>query len=155
MYYITLITVGKQKPGAYTELTKEYQKRLQSFVKLELIEIAETKFSSQQDRDRVLKIEGEKIQKAIPKDSLLITLDAEGKEFNSIGFAKQMDVWSEHGAMHLTFLIGGPLGLHHSLKTKTSFSLSKLTFPHDLARNMFLEQLYRAMTILKGKTYHY
>ncbi|OGL93274.1 hypothetical protein A2239_03110 [Candidatus Uhrbacteria bacterium RIFOXYA2_FULL_40_9] len=155
MYYITFITVGKQKNGSCKNLVMEYQKRLKLFVKLQTIEIAETPFSSERDRNRVLAQEAEKIIKVIPHQSLVITLDAKGKEFDSPAFAKKIEEWSKQGVHHLTFLLGGPLGLHDTFKKENVFSLSQLTFPHDLAHVLFLEQLYRAMTILKGKTYHY
>lgn len=157
MYKITLIIIGGQKTGPHKELSDEYSKRLKADVSLKITEVTETPFHSPAEREKILKIEGEKIRKAIPKDSFLIILEATGKTFTSEAFAGKLDQWAEGGARPLTIVIGGPLGLSDKIKKEANLllSLSPMTMPHDLARVVLLEQIYRAMTILKGKVYHY
>lgn len=157
MYKITLLNVGKQKPGAHKKLFNEYFKRLGLYSKMQLIEITESKFSDINDRDQILKTEMKKIKKTLPQDCLTIVLEAEGKQMDSHDFATSLQEWSENETRHLVFITGSPLGIHNDLKKEADIllSLSSLTFPHDLAQVMLTEQLYRAMTILHKKTYHY
>ncbi|MFA6549311.1 MAG: 23S rRNA (pseudouridine(1915)-N(3))-methyltransferase RlmH [Candidatus Margulisiibacteriota bacterium] len=154
---MSLIIVGKQKPGPHQEICNDYLKRLRSDVVIKIIELTETPFHSTAEKNKVLKTETEKIQRAIPTDSFLIVLDATGKTFTSEKFAEQLDRLAEGGARPLTIVIGGPLGLSDEIKKEANLllSLSPMTMPHDLARVVLLEQVYRAMMILKGKTYHY
>jgi len=157
MFKLTLISIGKTKKGPHEEITTEYLKRLKPDIFIQTIEVIETPFRSIAEKDKVLKTETEKIKKAIPKDSFLIVLDAAGKTFTSEKFAEQLDRLSEGGARPLTVIIGGPLGLSDEIKKEADLllSLSPMTMPHDLARVVLLEQLYRAGTILKGKVYNY
>jgi 23S rRNA (pseudouridine1915-N3)-methyltransferase len=157
MMKISLIIIGKQKAGPHKELCEEYFKRLKSDISFKIIELIETPFHSTAEKDKVLKTETEKIKKTIPAGSFLIVLDAAGKTFTSEKFAEQIDRLSEGGARPLTIIIGGPLGLSDEIKKEADLllSLSLMTMPHDLARVVLLEQLYRAGTILKGKVYNY
>ncbi|MBU0531193.1 23S rRNA (pseudouridine(1915)-N(3))-methyltransferase RlmH [Patescibacteria group bacterium] len=158
MIKITIITVSKLKSGAWKELADEYLKRLKPYAKVEVIEVAETKFKSEADRNKVQKSEADRIEKAIPKDAFRICLDERGSELTSQSFAARLDEWSMNGQLELAFVIGGPLGLHPrvcSTDTDVTLALSKFTLPHDEARVVLLEQIYRAFTILKNKTYHY
>lgn len=157
MIKIRLIVFGKQKNGPFKDISDEYLKRLKSDISLQTVELAETPFHSTAEKNKVLKTETEKIKKTIPKTSFLIVLDAAGKTFASEKFAAELDRLAEGGARPLTIIIGGPLGLSDELKKEADLllSLSPMTMPHDLARVVFLEQLYRATTILRGKVYHY
>lgn len=158
MVKIKIITVSKLKSGPWKELADEYLKRLKPYAKVEVVEVAETKFRSKADRDKVQQAEADKIEKAIPKDAFRICLDERGQEITSQSFAARLDEWSHSGQLELCFVIGGPLGLHPRLcstETDVTLALSKMTLPHDEARVVLLEQIYRAITILKNKTYHY
>jgi len=157
MYKICLIVIGKQKNGSHQEICDDYLKRLKSDAAIKIIELTETPFHSIAEKGKVLKTETEKIRMAIPKDSFVIVLEATGKTFASETFAAKLEQWSENGARPLTIVIGGPLGLSDDLKKEADLllSLSPMTMPHDLARVVLLEQLYRATTILRGKVYHY
>lgn len=157
MFSFHLLIVGKQKSGPLQELCLHYQTLLRPYARITITEIPEIRFDSAADRPRVLKKEAESIRNALSKDTFPILLDAEGASFSSEQFAKQIENWSEHGQQPLAFIIGSPLGIDDELKRSipTRLSLSSLTFPHDLARVMLMEQLYRAMTIQNGKTYHY
>lgn len=156
MIPIKLITVSHLKSGPWKELQDHYLKLLKSYTVLELIEVKPDKFSTPSERERVLKTEEEKIKKQIPDGAVVILLDVKGKTYTSEDFAQTIETWSD-GGRTLCFIVGGPLGLSDNLKTQADhlLSLSPMTFPHDFARIMLLEQLYRASTITAGKTYHY
>jgi 23S rRNA (pseudouridine1915-N3)-methyltransferase len=157
MYKITLIHIGKSKKGPHKELCEEYLKRLSPYMRIDEVQITEERFHEKSDRERVLLPESEKIKKAIPSESFVIVLDADGNTYTSEDFSKKLAFWSDQQTQHLVFILGGPLGLHDSIKKRanTLLSFSPMTFPHDLARVMLLEQLYRTSTIQAGKTYHY
>lgn len=157
MFSLKIVIIGKQKAGSHREICDEYLKRLKSDVSVKIVELAEMPFHSTAEKDKVLKIETEKIKKAISGDSFLIILEAAGKTFTSEKFAEQFNLLSESGARPITIVIGGPLGLSDEIKKEADLllSLSPMTMPHDLARVVLLEQVYRAMTILRGKVYHY
>ncbi len=157
MYKITLIHIGKPKNGPQKELCDEYLKRLGPYMRIDEVQITEERFYEKSNRERILLTESENIKKAIPSESFVIVLDADGKTYSSEDFSKKLAFWSDQQTQHLVFILGGPLGLHNSIKKRanTLLSFSPMTFPHDLARVMLLEQLYRATTIQSGKTYHY
>ncbi|HBU27851.1 TPA: 23S rRNA (pseudouridine(1915)-N(3))-methyltransferase RlmH [Candidatus Uhrbacteria bacterium] len=157
MYQFTIIHVGKLKTGPHQELVDGYLKRLTPYAVVELVEVKEEKFTSVQNRTRVLAIEADKIASVIPNDARPIVLDADGREPNSTELATWIDTLCEQQTQHLAFIVGGPLGLADVVKQSAdkTFALSKQTYPHDLAIVMLTEQLYRSMTILAGKTYHY
>ena len=103
--------------------------------------------------------EAEKIIHALTKfpGSFIIVLDEHGKQFSSVDFAKQINQLTNKQINEVTFIIGGPLGLHESILAKANLklSLSAMTFTHQMARVFLSEQIYRAMTIILGKKYHY
>ncbi|KKP36590.1 MAG: 50S rRNA methyltransferase [Candidatus Peregrinibacteria bacterium GW2011_GWF2_33_10] len=156
MFKITLIVVGKIKKD-YENLEKEFTKRIKSFADLQTIEIPEGKTN---DKERNKVIEGERILTSLPNGDnapIFITLDEHGQELNSIAFANLLNNEKNFGKGKILFVIGGPYGLSSSIlnQAKMKLSLSKMTFTHQMARLFFLEQLYRAFTIIEKKTYHY
>lgn len=155
MYRFRIIRVSGGKNGPEGELADRYRVRLTPYAKLEHIDIKETPFRTEADRPRVLKEEAAKIRKHLV--GTVIILGEHGKTFDSRTFAKKLDQWAQQGAEPVTFIIGGPLGYERELERGVAavLSLSPLTFPHDLAHAVLLEQLYRACTINTGKTYHY
>lgn len=157
MYQFELLLVGKQKENPEKILFSRYQKQLKPYARLSVKELPEIKFSSVADRTRVLKKEATLFEKKITNTHCLIVLDANGTSFSSEHFAKQLSIWSEQEQKKLLFLIGGPLGIDDQTKKKADvlLSLSPFTLPHDLACVVLCEQLYRAMTIIFQKTYHY
>ena len=157
MYRIELVTIGSTKPGPEHELMVRYEKQLKLFAKITKREISPEKFRSKKDAANVKSHEAEKLRATIDNNAFTILLTERGTELTSEALSKKLTVWSENESRPIQFLIGGPLGLDPSLAKDVDLelSLSKLTFPHDLAQAMLLEQLYRAMTIQKGKPYHY
>lgn len=157
--YIDLIAVGKVKEKFYQEAIKEYLKRLSAYHKLMIIEIEDEKDPQNDSPSSILAIlekEGEKIQKRLAKDTYLIALAIDGEAKSSEGLAKEFARLEGLGKTHLTFLIGGSYGLSPTLlqNCDAKLSFSKLTFPHQLMRVIFLEQLYRTSRINSGQKYH-
>lgn len=152
MLDITLVAVGKIKEKALAELADVYLKRLQPYAKLRLIELPAVPFSGA-NQTAAKEKEGAKIQKCLNRqNSQNIYLLAErGKTFSS----PQLAQWLEKQAP-LILVVGGALGFSEELYKKyPQISLAELTFPHEMARLILLEQIYRATTILNKKAYHY
>ncbi len=149
---IKIICVGKLKETYLQEALQEYQKRLQRYTKLEIIEVIDMPY---QDIEKVKAKEAENIQKYIKEKDYIIILDIDGKEFDSCQLATKLQELNTHYA-NLTFIIGGSYGLSDTIKQQASLrlSFSKLTFPHQLFRVMLLEQLYRCYKIQNHESYH-
>lgn len=156
MYQFSLICVGTLKEQYWSEAAAEYVKRLAPFARVKMAEIPEIPFSKSSDAPRVQRSEGERLLARLPKDFLVIALDSKGKHLTSEELSVAVQDMGE-GGTPLAFLIGGPLGLSDEVRSKAHLilSLSSLTLPHQLARIVLLEQIYRAMTIVHYKTYHY
>ena len=157
--YIDLIAMGKIKEKFYQEAIKEYQKRLLPYHKLTIIELDDEKDPPNESDATILNLlekEAEKIEKRLAENTFLIALDIKGKSFDSPKFADYIASLESLGKTHLTFLIGGSYGLSPKILDKADFrlSFSPLTFPHQLMRVIFLEQLYRISRINKGQKYH-
>ena len=157
MIRVTIISVGKQKKGPLTEAAHELKVRLGPYMKVDEKVVAEVPFRSVSERKRVLSQEAEALKRAMPQDAVIVVLEATGKTFSSERFTELIWELSEQETRHLVFVLGGPLGLSDELKASADLllSFSPMTVPHDLARVILLEQLYRAATIRTGKTYHY
>lgn len=155
MMKITIIVLGKFKEKAYVELEKEYLKRLSPFAKVKVLELPEEPYRKNADLDLTRKKEAEAIEKILPKNSIVILMDEDGTLRDSHDFASNIERLTSLG-QELVFVIGSGIGLHESLKAVSNytFSLSKLTFPHNLARILLLEQIYRSCMINSGKEYH-
>lgn len=158
MLKIKLICVGKLKEKEYLDLTKEYAKRLGAFCELDILELQEEYLPSAPSEGLIitaLERESEKILKVIPPLSYVISLCIEGKELDSVALSEKI-ASIEQCFSKLCFIIGGSNGLSDKIKQISGdrISFSRLTFPHHLFRVMLLEQIYRAYTIINGRTYH-
>jgi len=155
MFKIKIIALGKFKEQAYLELEKEYLKRMTPYAKIKVVEIPEIPYRSNQDLESVKEKEAEKIIKQLPEDGIVILLEEKGTLRNSPEFANFLQRTGGLGK-ELVFVIGSGIGLHGSLKAYSNYSvsLSPLTFPHNMARVILEEQIYRACTIISGKEYH-
>ncbi len=156
---ITLITVGKLKEKYFVEASKEYEKRLSTYCKLDVKEIEQARLPqnpSQSEIELALKEETAKIKKAIPQNCEVVTLCIEGEMQDSVKLAKTLEGLRVSGCGKLCFIIGGSYGISDEIKemSRLRLSMSKMTFPHRLARIMLLEQIYRAYKITEGATYH-
>lgn len=148
---ITIITVGKIKEKYIKEGINDYLKRISKYTKVELIELEDESF----DKTKTLKKESEKILKKLNLKSYIITLEIDGEELSSIELAKLIDKKTSLNS-NITFIIGGSYGLDDEIKKLSNYKLSfsKLTFPHQLFRLLFLEQIYRSYKIINNEEYH-
>lgn len=155
MFKIKIIALGKFKERAYRELEAEFLKRLSPFAKVQIIELPEIPYHKGQDTENVKEQEADKIIKALPDNAIVILLSEKAVLRDSKNFASFLQRLGQIGR-EIVFVLGSGLGLHESLGrySNYSISLSLLTFPHNLARVILEEQIYRACTILSGKSYH-
>jgi 23S rRNA (pseudouridine1915-N3)-methyltransferase len=154
---LKIVCMGKTKEGFIKEGIAKYVRYLQPYADVEIREFKEEKIGDLSDAPLVRKKEAVKIFKTAPSDALLIALDERGQEFTSHGFATFLNKAIESGMRDMTFIVGGAMGLDESVigRANTVMALSRWTLTHEIARLVLLEQLYRAFTIIKGKTYHY
>jgi len=154
---ITLIVIGKTDKKYITEGVSEYEKRLLHYCKFEMKVIPDIKNSKSMSESVQMQKEGDLIIASIRPTSELILLDEKGSEFSSVEFAKLIERKGVAGKSEITFVIGGPYGFSPEVKARANglVSLSRLTFSHQIVRLIFMEQLYRAMTIIKGEPYHH
>lgn len=150
---ITIIQVGKTRTNFIEAAEQEYSKRLQVDAKLHV----KTLKSGKGEVVKMKEDEGQSIIEAIPENSFVIVLHEYGKMLTSPEFAELIEQKRSTGTSHITFIIGGTYGLSDSVLNRADFTLSfsKMTFTHEMIRPLLLEQLYRAFSIIKGKTYHY
>lgn len=158
MLNIKIICIGKLKEKFYIDGAKEYIKRLGAYAKLEVEELPEVRRPAAPtagDTERALCKEAELIEEKLPKSAYLVAMCIEGKQVDSAGVSQILETAAQRGG-RLCFVIGGSDGLHPRIKKRAELmlSMSKMTFPHHLARIMLLEQLYRGFKILEGGKYH-
>lgn len=149
---IKIIAIGSIKEKYLKDAISEYQKRLQKYTNLEIIELKDESFD---DIEKTLEKEAEKIKKHISERDYLITLEIEGKQLDSMEFSKKLENIKMESS-NITFIIGGSYGLSPEIKEMSKFhlSISKMTFPHQLFRVILLEQIYRAYKIENNESYH-
>ena len=150
---INIISVGKIKESYFIDGIEEYRKRITKYSNIELITVMDE--SNDLDEKTVKKKEGERILAKIPNNSYTIVLDLNGKELDSIGFAKKIDEITNISST-INFIIGGSLGLDKEVIDRANYrlSFSKFTFPHKLMKLILLEQIYRAFKINNNESYH-
>ena len=155
MLKINLVAMGDIKEKYLKEAIAEYSKRLSKFVSLNIIELKENIAKSNSEKDIFLALEKDSIEITKHLKGQVILLDIGGKELTSVEFSKYLSTIALRTS-ELTFVIGASNGLADSLKQKAGdrISFSKMTFPHQLMRVIFLEQLYRAFTIINNIAYH-
>lgn len=155
MLKINLVAMGDIKEKYLKEAIAEYSKRLSKFVSLNIIELKENIAKSNSEKDILLALEKDSIEITKHLKGQVILLDIGGKELTSVEFSKYLSTIALRTS-ELTFVIGASNGLADSLKQKAGdrISFSKMTFPHQLMRVIFLEQLYRAFTIINNIAYH-
>ena len=154
---IKLIAVGKTNQAALQALINEYQKRLSRYVPFDLQVITDVKNSKSLSEEQQKVKEGELILKSVASTDYLVLLDERGKEYTSVEFSAYIQKVMLSGSKQMTFVIGGPYGFSEAVyrRADAKVALSKLTFSHQMVRLFFVEQLYRAFTILKNEPYHH
>lgn len=155
MHSFHILALGKAQESWQTEAVTQYLTRLKPYAVAKLIEIPDEPESSTASTAQLRHREAEKLRRQIPSGSTIIALDETGKNLSSQEWADFLEREAERGTP-LTFLLGGANGLDPDLRAsaRAIMSFGKHTMPHMLARIILLEQLYRAETILRGKTYH-
>jgi 23S rRNA (pseudouridine1915-N3)-methyltransferase len=154
---IRLLAIGKTDNQAIQSLIEEYQKRLGFYIKFEMEIIPDIKNAKSLNESAQKEREGELLLKKLQPSDDLILLDENGKQFKSVEFSDFLQKKMNSGLKHLVFVIGGPYGFSESVYSRANgkISLSKMTFSHQMVRVFFMEQLYRAFTILKNEPYHH
>ena len=153
---VRLIVVGKTNETYLKEGIEIYLKRLKHYTDFTLIELDEVKGSKSMSMDDYRKKESDKLLQLLDAERIIL-LDEKGKSYTSFGFAKKLNNSMIQGVKSIDFVVGGPFGFHENVREKAheSMTLSDLTFSHQMVRLFFVEQLYRAFTIIKGEKYHH
>lgn len=154
MIEINVISVGSIKEKYMQELIADYKKRISKYAKIELIEL---KDESNKINENVVKdLEGERILASIKEGFYVILLDLRGTMLDSVSLSKKIDEIATYNSSKIAFVIGGSYGVSDAVKKRSNYmlSFSKMTFPHQLARGMLLEQIYRSFKISNNETYH-
>ena len=159
MLNVEIVCVGKLTEKFWTDACAEYAKRLKGFCSFRIVEVDEEKMADNVSPSAIrhtLQKEGERILSVIPKDAVITAMCIEGKHLSSEALAKQLEEFALRGDSRLAFVIGGSWGLSDEVKNAAGLklSMSDMTFPHQLARVMLCEQLYRAFSIRLGSKYH-
>jgi len=154
---IKLIAIGKTDNKELQQLMDIYQKRLGFYIKFDLDIIPDIKQAKNLSEDQQKQKEGELILSKLSVTDVLILLDENGKQLDSVGFSEYLQKHMNSGIKQLVFVIGGPYGFSQEVYNKAlgKLSLSKMTFSHQMVRLFFIEQLYRGFTILKNEPYHH
>ncbi|HEX38350.1 MAG TPA: 23S rRNA (pseudouridine(1915)-N(3))-methyltransferase RlmH [Candidatus Cloacimonetes bacterium] len=154
---LTILALGKNKNEFITIAESEYLKRLNAFCNIKISIVPTSSSFKNQSVEKIKDIEGKSLLDRIPEQAHLIALDEHGKEFTSNGFASYLSRSLTTFNKPFYFIIGGPYGLSKEVldRADEKIALSKMTFTHQMARIILLEQIYRAFTIMKGKKYHY
>ncbi len=152
-----LLVIGKTDAAFIREGIAEYEKRLMRYLPYEMKILPDVKNARNMTENLQKEKEGELILEQLQAGDWVVLLDEKGKQYTSVGFADYLAQKMLMGIKRLVFVIGGPYGFAESIyqRTNEKISLSKMTFSHQMVRMIFTEQIYRAMTILKGEPYHH
>ena len=153
---ITLLLTGKTADNRLASLIEDYQQRLKHYVSFDLVVISDIKNAKSLSEEQIKTAEGEAILRYLTPAMDVVLLDEHGREFRSIEFADWLQKKMASGR-DLTLVIGGPYGFSDAVYQRANgkLSLSQMTFSHQMIRVMAIEQVYRAMTILRNEPYHH
>lgn len=151
---LRVIAVGRLKERHWREAAEEYLKRLGPYARVEVVEVADRDVTA--DEARALEAEGADVLRAVPDGATLAVLEIGGAQRSSEQFARWLEGLGSSGKPNVAFVIGGAAGLHDSVLARADerISLGPMTLPHQLARVVLLEQIYRAFRITRGEPYH-
>lgn len=154
---ITLIAIGKTEDKYLIEGIEKYLNRLKHYINFNLVIIPDVKNTKNLTEAQQKSKEAEAINKQISASDVIVLMDEKGKKHSSVSFANYLNKQMIGSVQHLVFIIGGPYGFDESIykRANTTISLSDMTFSHQMVRLFFVEQLYRAFTILKNEPYHH
>lgn len=154
---ITLLTVGKTEDAYIKDGIEKFVKRLKHYTKLEIIDLPELKNTKALTQEQQKTREAELILKKLSVTDHVVLLDEKGLEFSSVQFADYLDKKAIGSVQSMVFIIGGPYGFDATVyqRANAQLALSRMTFSHQMVRLFFVEQLYRAYSIIKGEPYHH
>lgn len=152
----TFIFLGKAKKSYLTDAIDDYSERLGHYASVTVKTIKEKSFSAKVPVSKVMEEEAKQILAHVSQNDFIVSLDNKGKQYTSEKLATLLEEWQAHGKHHVVLIIGGSNGLAKTVleRSHLTLSLSKMTFTHDMARFIILEQFYRAFTILARTGYH-
>ena len=153
---IHIVAVGKLRDKNLKLVAEKYAERLGRYLKVRVTEVRDASKSSGNDLSKALKAEGDALLAAVPSGAHMIACDERGSHRRSLELADDLQRHMTYGVGDVAFVVGGAMGLHPTVRERADrlLALSQFTFPHELARVVLLEQLYRAMTIIRGEPYH-
>jgi len=154
--HIRLLWVGKTKEGFIREGLGLFRSRISHYASISITEVKGEKITPKSDREVIKNKEGGRLLDRLKSHEVAVALDGSGTMFSSEGFSGFLQDLETHGRNNIAFLLGGPLGLSAEVTARADYvmSLSPMTYTHEMSRLILLEQIYRAMTIIKGETYH-
>lgn len=153
----TLLLTGRTADKRFAALIEEYSARICHYLPFDIQVIPELKATKNLSEEQQKTAEGELILKALTSADYVVLLDEHGQQYRSAEFAAWMQECMNRGTRRVVFVIGGPYGFSPAVHQRADHkvSLSRMTFSHQMVRLIFIEQLYRAMTILRGEPYHH
>lgn len=154
---ITILWVGKTTTEYIKDLIATYYNRIQHYMPIEILEVPDLKNTKSMDIDEQRSKEGKLIFQLIKSDDYLILLDDKGKQYTSKEFSSMIEKHNLNSLKRLVFVVGGAYGFSSEVYARANgfLSISKMTFSHQIIRPILFEQIYRAMTIIKGEPYHH
>jgi 23S rRNA (pseudouridine1915-N3)-methyltransferase len=154
---IALLQTGKTTDKHISEVVELYSARIKKYSVFEIITLTDLKNSGNMSVQEQNMKEGKKVLQCVKTDDYVILLDEKGKELRTVEFSGWLGKLFMLPKKRIVFVIGGPWGFSEEVYSRADFklSLSKMTFPHQLVRLLFLEQLYRVFTVMKGEPYHH
>lgn len=154
---ISLICIGKTDDKHIIQGIEVYTKRLKHYVGFQLLSLPDVKNNKHLSQEQQKQKEGQLLLKNIAPQDYVVLLDEKGTQYSSIEFAEILERHMLGSVNHLVYLIGGPYGFDETIyqRANAQMSLSKMTFSHQMVRLFFVEQIYRAMTIIRGEPYHH
>ena len=152
-----LLMIGKTNGTSLQKLIEDYQGRVQHYLNFETVTIPELKNTKNLSVQEQKEKEADLILKQIDNQDDIILLDEKGKQFSSVAFAVFLEKKLHSSAKRMIFVVGGPFGFSQRIYDRANgmISMSPMTFSHQMIRLIFIEQLYRAMTIIRGESYHH
>ena len=151
-----LLFLGKTKEKYLATGIEDFRKRLSRYAEVDIKTLKEQKWGNGESEKKIKEEETARLLASCSQPTFIVALDPGGKQVSSEELAKLIQQWEEQGRRRVTFIIGGPLGLAPAIKQSADnlLSLSSMTFTHEMARMLLLEQLYRACSIRAGSQYH-
>lgn len=154
---IKLLTIGRTRTDFVKAGIEAYLKRLRHYVPFSIDELPDVRTTKSTDKNSQKEMEGKQILSLVTSSDQLILLDERGREYSSLEFAAFLEKTMAMGRKRIIFAVGGPYGFSQDVynRADAKVSLSRMTFNHEMVRMFFVEQVYRAMTILRGEPYHH